>query len=51
MNLLIAGAGGVLVIPGLFGFDLIRQLAASDWFDLPIMAHPSFLDIFFLLNL
>ncbi|MGD1037359.1 MAG: RuBisCO large subunit C-terminal-like domain-containing protein [Roseiarcus sp.] len=37
------GAGGVLVLPGLFGFDLIRRLAADDQFDLPIMAHPSFL--------
>ncbi|RBP17272.1 ribulose 1,5-bisphosphate carboxylase large subunit [Roseiarcus fermentans] len=37
------GAGGVLVIPGLFGFDLIRRLAADETFDLPIMAHPSFL--------
>ncbi len=37
------GAGGVLVLPGLFGFDLIRRLAADDRFDLPIMAHPSFL--------
>ena len=37
------GAGGVLVIPGLFGFDLIRCLAADDSLDLPIMAHPSFL--------
>lgn len=38
-----AGAGGILVIPGLVGFDVIRQLAAADWFDLPIMSHPSFL--------
>jgi S-methyl-5-thioribulose 1-phosphate isomerase len=38
-----SGAGGVLVLPGLFGFDLIRRLASDDTFDLPIMSHPSFL--------
>ena len=38
-----AGAGGVLILPGLFGFDLINQLARDDTFDLPIMSHPSFL--------
>ena len=37
------GSGGVLVMPGLFGFDLIRRLARDERFDLPIMAHPSFL--------
>lgn len=37
------GAGGVLVLPGLFGFDLVRRLAGDPGFDLPIMAHPSFL--------
>lgn len=37
------GAGGVLVLPGLFGFDLMRRLAADETFDLPIMSHPSFL--------
>ena len=42
------GAGGVLVLPGLFGFDLMRRLAADDGFDLPIMAHPSFLGSFVL---
>ncbi|MBS1181169.1 MAG: ribulose-bisphosphate carboxylase [Proteobacteria bacterium] len=38
-----AGAGGALVMPGLFGFDLTRRLATADWFDLPLMAHPTFL--------
>lgn len=37
------GAHGVLVIPGLQGFDAIRTLANDPSFDLPIMAHPSFL--------
>ncbi len=38
-----AEAHGVLVMPGLFGFDAINQLAADDDFGLPIMAHPSHL--------
>ena len=33
------GAGGVLLMPGLFGFDLIRRLALDETFGLPIMAH------------
>lgn len=37
------GADGVLVIPGLQGFDAIHTLARDDGFDLPIMAHPAFL--------
>jgi ribulose-bisphosphate carboxylase large chain len=37
------GAGGVLVLPGLFGFDVVRRLAADAEVDLPIMVHPSFL--------
>jgi ribulose-bisphosphate carboxylase large chain len=38
-----AGAGGALVMPGLYGFDLTRRLARDEGFDLPIMAHPTFL--------
>jgi ribulose-bisphosphate carboxylase large chain len=38
-----AGAGGALVMPGLYGFDLTRRLAADDRLDLPILAHPTFL--------
>ncbi|MDG1084798.1 MAG: RuBisCO large subunit C-terminal-like domain-containing protein [Planktotalea sp.] len=38
-----AGAGGLLVIPGLFGFDAINRLAQDPDLDLPIMAHPSHL--------
>ena len=38
-----AGAGGLLVIPGLFGFDAINRLAQDGDLDLPIMAHPSHL--------
>jgi len=38
-----AGAKGILVIPGLFGFDAINRLAQDPDFNLPIMAHPSHL--------
>jgi ribulose-bisphosphate carboxylase large chain len=35
------GAGGLLVIPGLTGFDSMRMLADQDDLDLPIMYHPA----------
>jgi len=38
-----AGAGGVLVLPGLFGHDTMRRLVASTPDDLVVMAHPSML--------
>lgn len=38
-----AGAEGILLIPGLFGFDAINRLAQDDDLNLPIMAHPSHL--------
>ncbi len=38
-----SGAGGVLIIPGLYGFDAINRLARDPDFGLPIMAHPSHL--------
>lgn len=38
-----AGAGALLVLPGISGFDAMRNLAADDQLSLPIMAHPSFL--------
>lgn len=38
-----AGAGGVLLLPGLVGWDTTRALAASVPDDVVIMAHPSFL--------
>jgi ribulose-bisphosphate carboxylase large chain len=38
-----AGAGGLLVLPGLTGLDGMRHLAADDALALPIMGHPSFL--------
>lgn len=41
-----AGAGGLLVLPGLAGLDTMRWLAASDDIGLPIMAHPAFMGSF-----
>lgn len=38
-----AGADGILLIPGLFGFDAMNRLAQDAAFGLPIMAHPSHL--------
>lgn len=37
------GADGVLIIPGLQGFDALHALASDESFGLPIMAHPAFL--------
>jgi len=41
-----AGAGGLLVLPGLAGLDTMRWLAASDEIGLPIMGHPAFMGSF-----
>jgi len=41
-----AGAGGLLVSPGLVGFDTMRRLAADDSIALPIMSHPALLGSF-----
>ncbi len=38
-----AGAGGLLILPGLTGFDHMRDLAADDGVGIPIMGHPAFL--------
>lgn len=35
------GAGGLLVSPGIVGFDVMRMLADSDQINLPIMSHPA----------
>ena len=37
-----AGAGGILLMPGLMGFGVVQALARDPSFDLPIMTHPSF---------
>jgi len=36
-----AGAGAVLMLPGITGFDSMRALAADDSFNLPILCHPA----------
>lgn len=36
-----AGAGGLLIAPGLVGFDTLRWIAEQDDIALPIMAHPT----------
>ena len=38
-----AGAGAVLMIPGITGLDTMRDLAADDSFGLPIICHPAML--------
>jgi ribulose-bisphosphate carboxylase large chain len=38
-----AGAGGLLILPGLTGYDAMRAIADDDSLGLPIMSHPSFL--------
>ncbi len=40
------GAGGLLVAPGLVGFDAMRQLAEDDDIGLPILGHPALLGSF-----
>ena len=37
------GAHGLLIMPGLFGFDLVHRVARDDGLAMPIMTHPSFL--------
>ncbi len=41
-----AGAGGVLLCPGLAGFDAIRVLARDEGLDLPVISHPTLLGSF-----
>ena len=41
-----AGAGGLLISPGLAGFDAMRQIADDDRIALPIMSHPAWLGSF-----
>lgn len=36
-----AGAGGLLISPGIVGLDVMRMLADSDQIDVPIMSHPA----------
>ena len=36
-----AGAGGLMIAPGLTGFDLMRELAEDDGIGLPLFTHPA----------
>lgn len=38
-----AGAGGVLICPGLVGFETVKIVAEDETLGLPIMTHPTFL--------
>lgn len=38
-----AGVGGLLVLPGLTGFDHLRHLSSRDDVGIPLMGHPAFL--------
>jgi ribulose-bisphosphate carboxylase large chain len=41
-----AGAGGLLVLPGLAGLDTMRWLASDGAIGLPVMGHPAFMGSF-----
>ena len=41
-----SGAGGVLICPGLSGFDSLRILAGDAGLDFPVMSHPALLGCF-----
>jgi len=41
-----AGAGGLLIAPGLAGFDALREVAKDDAIALPILSHPALLGSF-----
>jgi len=38
-----AGAGGLLIAPGLTGFDMMRAIAEDESVGLPLISHPAFL--------
>lgn len=40
-----AGAGALLLAPGLTGFDAVRALAADDGIGLPLVSHPALLSL------
>lgn len=40
------GCGGLLVLPGICGFDTMRALAANEEIALPILSHPALLGSF-----
>lgn len=36
-----AGAGGLLIAPGLVGFDAVRRIAGDDSIGMPVFSHPA----------
>lgn len=42
-----AGAGGLLVCPGLTGYDALRDLASDEAIALPILSHPGLLGSYY----
>ncbi len=38
-----AGAGGIMISPGLAGLEAMREIAEDDQIALPVIAHPAFL--------
>lgn len=36
------GAGGLMIAPGIVGFDTMRQIAEDNFVNLPIFSHPAF---------
>jgi len=37
------GAGGLLISPGITGFDMVRVLSCDDEINIPLICHPAFL--------
>ena len=37
-----SGAGGLMIAPGLTGFDAMKSIAGDDSLDLPVISHPAF---------
>ena len=44
------GAGGLLISPGLSGFDVMREIAEDDSIGIPIFSHPAFQGSYVLCN-
>ena len=40
------GAGGVLIAPGITGFDAMKAISENDELNLPVVCHPSFMGSF-----
>ncbi|AEV67913.1 RuBisCO large subunit C-terminal-like domain-containing protein [Acetivibrio clariflavus] len=44
------GAGGLLISPGLAGFDAMREISEDENINLPVFSHPAFLGTFVMSN-